>query len=120
MQLPVEWGRKEGRWGQSRGLGSSHRKRLPSFGGIGWSVPAASTFQLVELQPLAQQGADFLLPSTLQNANQILVKFQLVKLSFLLFLDFLVYKLEAQEALNKEKVGKGYSSERVQYWQIFF
>lgn len=86
---------------------------MPPFGGIDWSVPAASTFQLVELQPFAQQGADFLLPFTHRNTNQILVKFQLIKLSFLLFLDFLVYKLEAQEALNKEKVGKGYSSECV-------
>lgn len=40
------------------------------------------------------------------------VKFQLIELfSLLPFLDFLVYKLEAQEALNKEKVGLLYSSE---------
>lgn len=82
--------------------------------GMEWSPPEASAFQLVELQPFAQQGADFLLPSTHQNINQILVKFQLIELSSLLpFLDFLVYKLEAQEALNKEKVGMVYSSKCV-------
>lgn len=50
-------------------------------------------------------------PSAHQNTNQLLVEFQLMTLSSLLpLLDFLVYKLEAQEALNKEKVGVVYSS----------
>lgn len=63
---------------------------------------------------MLRKGLIFLLPSPHQNINHILVKFQLIKLSSLLpFLDFLVYKLEAQEALNKEKVGMVYSSERV-------
>lgn len=104
---------KEGRLGQSRWVDSSHGYYHLSEG-IEWSLLAASAFQLVELQPFAQQGADFLLPSPHQNMKQILVKFQLIELSSLLpFLDFLVYKLEAQEALNKEKVGMVYSSECV-------
>jgi len=109
----------EGQLGQSGWVDSSRGNHFQLSKGIGWSLLAASrsipaAFQLVELQPFAQQGADFLLLSPHQNIKQILVKFQLIKLSSLLpFLDFLVYKLEAQEALNKEKVGMVYSSECV-------
>lgn len=64
------------------GGGQLSWNNTPTFPRAWDGLPAASAFQFIAWQPLAQQGAEFLLPSPSppKNPNQILGKFHLLNL----------------------------------------